>query len=380
VNPKIPVDKWNIQFPRQNVPWPTPGLRRISINSFGVGGTNAHTILDDAFMYLSTRGLQAPHNTTSERSTAEDTKPNEEPLVQHESTTKSQCVENGTAKSKDNGTKDGFSTTAQSSIPLLFPITSFDEGGVRRNAARLATYLKTISTPDGHFESQYLHDLAYTLTSRRSVFPWRSYTISNSVLGLLQNLSNDHGVPKAVRAKTTPKIGFVFTGQGAQWYAMGRELMVYPVFKGSIEAASAYMMTLGAEWNLTEELQKSKEDTRVNQPFLAHPSCVALQVALVELLASWRILPERVVGHSSGEIAAAFAAAKLGREAAWKAGYFRGYVSAKSIGKGGAMIAVGLSVEDTEVYMKTIHAELPGEVSQTYNLTRSQRDHITNLV
>ena len=325
--------------------------------------------LDDAFTYLSTRGLQAPHNTRKETLTAEAIERNEELPVQPESAGKSECGENGTVGNgtqesirKANGAEKGFSPMVETSVPLLFPITSFDEGGVKRNAATLATYLKTLQKPEGQAESQYLHDLAYTLANRRSMFPWRSYTISNSFSGLLHNLFN-HGVPKAVRAKMTPKIGFVFTGQGAQWYAMGRELMVYPVFKRSIEAAAVYMKTLGAEWNLIEELQRAKEDTRVNQPFLAHPSCVALQVALVELLASWQILPERVVGHSSGEIAAAFAAAKLGREAAWKAGYFRGYVSAKDIGKRGAMIAVGLSVEDTETYIKTIDDELPGEVS-----------------
>lgn len=195
------------------------------------------------------------------------------------------------------------------------------------------------------------------------MFPWRSYTLAKSFAELIENLSNDHGVPKSVRVKTSPKIGFVFTGQGAQWYAMGRELMVYPVFRRSIEAATAYLKNLGAEWDLNEELQKAKEITKVNEPFLAHPSCVALQVALVELLASWKILPERVVGHSSGEIAAAFASSKLSREAAWKAGYFRGYVSAKDIGKNGAMMAIGLSVADVESYMNPIHDKIPGEVS-----------------
>jgi acyl transferase domain-containing protein len=282
-------------------------------------------------------------------------------------------AENGTSQngSQDNignvnGGKNGHTPTVESSVPFLFQIASFDEGGVKRNATTLAAYLKTISKPEGHLESQYLQDLAYTLSNRRSVFPWRSYALATRFVDLLQNLSNDHSIPKAVRAKTSPKIGFIFTGQGAQWYAMGRELMVYPVFRRSIEAAAAYMKSLGAEWDLVEELQETKESTNVNQPFLAHPSCVALQVALVELLASWGILPERVVGHSSGEIAAAFAASKLSREAAWKAGYFRGYVSAKDIGKKGAMIAVGLSTSDAVDYMKTIHDEIPGEVSQIY--------------
>ena len=365
--------KWNLQFPLQNVPWPTEGLRRISINSFGVGGTNAHTILDDAYSYLTSRGLQAPHNTITITPTAEHIRQIEDRLKQSESPQENKCAENAIPENRSyeklsngDGVQNGHASTSVSHIPLLFPITSFDEDGVKRNASTLSSYLKSIPKPEGSLEPEYLQYLAYTLSNKRSVFPWRSYALAKSFPELIENLSNDHGVPKAVRVKTVPKIGFVFTGQGAQWYAMGRELMVYPIFRQSIEAATTYMKILGAEWDLHDELQKSKESTRVNQPLLAHPSCVALQVALVELLASWGILPERVVGHSSGEIAAAFAASKLSREAAWKAGYFRGYVSGKDIGKKGAMMAVGLSAADIEPYLKAVNDEIPGEVSQVF--------------
>ena len=326
--------------------------------------------MDDAFSYLTSRGLQAPHNTRTTTPTADDIRIMEDHLAQCESLEKNGEVENGATASDNhenlsngNGIRE-LHSPSKLQTPLLFPITSFDDGGVGRNALMLAKYLKSIVKPVGTRESQYLQDLAYTLSNRRSTFLWRSYALASNFLDLIQNLSNDHGVPKAVRVKTPPKVGFVFTGQGAQWYAMGRELMVYPVFRESIEAATAYMKSLGAEWDLCEELQKTKDTTRVNQPFLAHPSCVVLQVALVELLASWKILPERVVGHSSGEIAAAFASSKLSREAAWKAGYFRGYVSAKDIGKKGAMIAVGLSAVDLEPYMKSVDDEIPGEVGE----------------
>ncbi|KAH8815396.1 iterative type I polyketide synthase [Xylogone sp. PMI_703] len=369
-NPKIPVEKWNIRFPLKNVPWPTEGIRRISINSFGVGGTNAHTILDDAYSYLASRGIQALHKTVPKQPSAEEINELEDRLKRSENPQENGNHQNGTAEESlsngsngvQNGIQDGHAEIPKSETPLLFSITSFDEDGVQRNASTLAAYLETVPKPEDSQEKPYLEDVAYTLSNKRSVFPWRSYTLARSFSELIKNLSSDNGIPKAVRVKTAPKIGFVFTGQGAQWYAMGRELMVYPVFRQSIEAATTYMKSLGADWDLLEELQKSKETTRVNQPFLAHPSCVALQVALVELLASWEILPERVVGHSSGEIAAAFAASKLSREAAWRAGYFRGYVSGKDIGKKGAMIAVGLSAADLEPYLKKINDGIPGEL------------------
>lgn len=51
-NPRFQLDKWNIHIPTELTPWPTTGLRRASVNSFGYGGTNSHVILDDAFHYL----------------------------------------------------------------------------------------------------------------------------------------------------------------------------------------------------------------------------------------------------------------------------------------------------------------------------------------
>lgn len=111
-----------------------------------------------------------------------------------------------------------------------------------------------------------------------------------------------------------------------------------------------------------DELLRGEADSKINHPSLAHPACAALQIALVELLASWHILPSRVVGHSSGEIAAAYCAGKLGREAAWKVAYFRGVVSAKRLGGRGAMIAVALSEDALAPYMARIHVVTSGEM------------------
>lgn len=94
---------------------------------------------------------------------------------------------------------------------------------------------------------------------------------------------------------------------------------------------------------MVDELFAEAKSTRINLPEISHPVCTALQVALVDLLASWGIFPKYVTGHSSGEIAAAYCAGKLSREAAWKVSYFRGYVSSKQSAANGAMMAVGLN-------------------------------------
>lgn len=63
-------------------------------------------------------------------------------------------------------------------------------------------------------------------------------------------LRSGSGISKPVRVRKPLALGFVFTGQGAQWHAMGRELLVYPVFRESIEAADEYMKILGSPWSL----------------------------------------------------------------------------------------------------------------------------------
>lgn len=109
----------------------------------------------------------------------------------------------------------------------------------------------------------------------------------------------------------------------------------------------------------------------MTRPDIAHPSCVALQVALVDLIVSWGILPARVIGHSSGEIPAAYASGKLSREAAWTAGYYRGYVSNK-IQRVGAMIAIGLGPDELFPYIEKLRTEHSGELKiACYNSPRN---------
>ena len=87
-----------------------------------------------------------------------------------------------------------------------------------------------------------------------------------------------------------------------------------------------------------------------------------MQVALVDLLATWNVMPARVVGHSSGEIAAAYAAGAISRESAWKVAYYRGIVSAARTESKGAMMAVGLSEEMLLPYMEKVNSSLNGEL------------------
>ncbi|OJJ48577.1 hypothetical protein ASPZODRAFT_130649, partial [Penicilliopsis zonata CBS 506.65] len=139
---------------------------------------------------------------------------------------------------------------------------------------------------------------------------------------------------------------------------MGRELIdIYPVFDHSICRAARHLQKLGAAWDLKDELSKTAEESRVSRAFLSQPLCTAIQIALVDLLASWDILPASVTGHSSGEIAAAYAAGALSMEDAMAVAFHRGVVSDLIMNNPsvrGGMMAVGLSKEAALPYLASV--------------------------
>jgi acyl transferase domain-containing protein len=124
-----------------------------------------------------------------------------------------------------------------------------------------------------------------------------------------------------------PSLVMIFTGQGAQWPRMGRELRSNPVFSSTIKSLDNYLHNLGAAWSLEEELFKPARTSRVNEAEFSQPLCTALQLALVDTFASIGIKPAAVIGHSSGEIAAAYAAGALTIEEAMNVAFHHGAVS-----------------------------------------------------
>lgn len=244
-NPKIPIDKWRIKLPLQPTPWPAPGIRQLSINSFGFSGTNGHVVLVDALHYLEQNKLSGFHKTLPYPDIAPNGHTNGESVS--ESVTNGNHT-NGHAQINGHSHTNGNSTVARP--PLIFAFSSFDEQGVQRNANTLGKYLKDMLSDPSSNAKNYLNDLAYTLATKRTNFQWRSYYLSNSLDDLTQKLATDSSLLKPVRTRGVPNIGFVFTGQGAQWYAMGRELLVFSAFKDSLESASRYMQELGSPWSL----------------------------------------------------------------------------------------------------------------------------------
>ena len=189
-------------------PWPHDGTRRISVSNFGFGGTNAHIILEEA-----------PRSSPTIRQS--------EPITQ-------------------NGTNGVELQSKKANANQIFVLTANDKDSVTSYAAKLGAYLKQSNL---EVEADFLHRLAYTLGQHRSILPWKLAMTSQSSKDLIEQLKRADITP--LRSKVEPRIGFIFTGQGAQWHAMGRELMdEYLIFRSAIDDADSCLLKLGASWSL----------------------------------------------------------------------------------------------------------------------------------
>lgn len=341
INPRIPIDRWGLKLPLAPTPFQAgpEGVRRASINSFGFGGTNAHVVLDDARSYLENLGL-------GESSHLHATKSSTPALASPSKNERSQAVA---------GHK-------------IFLFSANEQEGISRVLASFAEHLqkKQQTGEDGSstLDDTYLSSLATTLSERRSRLAWRLAVTADSATSLLTALTDPTTSTSAIRfgKATTPAAAFIFTGQGAQWFAMGRELLAYDVFRASVAEADRFIgSTLGSGFSVLEDLtQRDADTTKIDQPLYSQTLCTVLQVALVDLLASWNLAPKRVIGHSSGEIGAAYAAGALDRESAWKVAYYRGVVSAKPAADNvrGAMMAIGCTADEVAPLIAQVNEKL----------------------
>lgn len=284
-NPKIPFKEAKLTVPVEPTPWPAERLERVSVNSFGVGGANAHVILDSAASFnASTISQDAP-------------------------------------------------TTPQL---LLYSA----------NSAKSLTKMIAIYKDWVEKHPEKVGDLAYTLALRREHLPHRTFTIVNN--GIVENAS------PPTKSSQKLNVVMVFTGQGAQWPLMGKELLQSnETFRSSIRSLDQHLKTALGDappYSIEEELLKPARKSRLNAAELSQPLCTAVQIALVDTLRVYGVTPSAVVGHSSGEIAGAYASGALTAEEAIIAAHHRGAVTSKQK-RPGSMAAIGMSWEDTEKHL-----------------------------
>ncbi|RYO74620.1 hypothetical protein DL764_010773 [Monosporascus ibericus] len=284
-NPNIPFESAKLIVPLEPTPWPHSRLERVSVNSFGIGGANAHVILESATSFSASAVLQEP--------------PTAPQLLLYSA----------------NATKS------------LTRMTQIYEQWVGKNPEKVC-------------------DLAYTLAMRREHRPYRTFAIVNN--GTIGSTS------PPVKDSQKLNIIMVFTGQGAQWPLMGRELLQSnATFRASIRDLDQHLrgMTNNTPaYSIEEELVKPAKKSRMNTATLSQPLCTAIQIALVDALRSISVSPDAVVGHSSGEIGAAYASGALTAREAIIAAHHRGAVTTKQK-RAGSMAAIGMSWQETEEHL-----------------------------
>ncbi|KAI1386965.1 uncharacterized protein F4822DRAFT_438048 [Hypoxylon trugodes] len=351
-NPKINAKANHLEVATTCVLWPSKGLRRISVNSFGFGGSNGHIILDDAYHTLQALGQRGNHRTFVQESLVI-----EEPIKVNGHKVNGHSNGNGTNGTSVNGatpngkpTVNGHAHVETPESPSKYELlvwSSKDEGTLKRVYEQYTRYFE-----ENVFGSRdRLSRLGYTLAARRSLMAWRTFAIvdAEETDSKASFLSSPY-----VRSSQDTGLAFVFTGQGAQYVKMGLDLLHYPVFRSTMLKASEIFYDLGATWSLFDELYDGK---RINDPDLSQPLCTALQVSLVELLRSFGIIPAAVIGHSSGEIAAAYTVGALSLEAACKVAYHRGRLARRlvlSTPIRGAMMSVNLSEDKANSYLEKV--------------------------
>jgi acyl transferase domain-containing protein/non-ribosomal peptide synthetase component F/SAM-dependent methyltransferase/NAD(P)-dependent dehydrogenase (short-subunit alcohol dehydrogenase family)/acyl carrier protein len=309
LNPAISPFYTHLELPTKAVPWPsvTRGPRRASVNSFGFGGTNAHAILESY-----------------------------EPAPGH--------------RQESGVTAFGpFLLSAQTETSLA--------GSVKQ----LMEHLEV--TPEVN-----LADLGALLQTRRSDFPIKTFFTAadraDLIRSMLQHLADVEDGRKPIGL--SPKLASqppempgtlgIFTGQGAQWPAMGAGLFrSSPVFRQAIEECERALASCPdpPSWSLQHELLAPAAQSRVSMAALSQPLCTAVQIGLVDLLRACGIRLDAVVGHSSGEIAAVYAAGIISAADAIRIAYYRGFyagLARGAQGQKGAMLAVAIPYDASVVF------------------------------
>ncbi|KAF5970834.1 fumonisin cluster-polyketide synthase [Fusarium bulbicola] len=348
-NPKIPFSEMNMAVPVDAIPWPQDRPVRVSVNSFGIGGANAHCVLETLEEYLggSLPNLRQVSPTQNGNGSVD--------------ADSSSAVTSITAMKMDvrRKTRQSAVETARQVSTLRF-IT--DNAKIRPtktlyvlSAANSTSLRQSVMDYQEYLGSHKADpvDVSYTLCNRREHLSHRTYGVVTTESTNDTYIVPDFSPLSKTNNNTLPEINMIFTGQGAQWAGMGKELMdEYETFYNTI--AYLGLVLSGLEhpptWDLIQELSRPGESSNVGRAEFSQPLVCAVQVALVDLLRSWGVTPAAVVGHSSGEMAAAYAAGAISSEEAITIAYYRGYVNQQYTRDGG-MAAIGMGAQEVTPYL-----------------------------
>ncbi len=299
-NPHIDFEKLKLRVPTETEAFPEGKGERIGgVNSFGFGGANAHVV------------LAAPPSHWRKST----------PIVPGDR-------------------------------PWPIMLSARSEKSLRLSTANLSNWIKQHANANGN--SPVLPDLTYTLGARRNHHPHRFTVVASHWAELTEALdafANSDETAKgrasfAARREQPPRIGFVMSGQGPQWWGMGRELMEHePVFREAIERCDAALRPW-TRFSLLEELGRTEETSQIHRTEIGQPAIFAMQIALSALWKSWGVEATAIVGHSVGEIAAACIAGIFSLEECARIIGLRARFMEQCARGEGTMLAVGLPEDE----------------------------------
>ncbi|KAI1298538.1 polyketide synthase-like protein [Xylaria venustula] len=296
LNPKLALESSNVKVVTKEEKWPRH-MRRASINSFGYGGANAHVIVESVGSY---RGVDLKSPSTR--------------LEVHND-------------------------------PFVLPVTAKSKRSLEKRLAQITSLAETA-------DPAHLRALALTLGTRKSQLTEKAALLALPAGSPKLKKTHVHRL-LPVLGESQPgaalPLAFVFTGQGSQYPGMARELLMRDrVFSTTISELDGVLQTLPAEhspsWTLRQAILDSDDASRISEPTSSQAVCTAIQIGIVKVLRDWSVHASVVVGHSSGEIAAAYTAGILDQSESILIAYLRGLAVTKLADRG-AMLAAGVSFD-----------------------------------
>lgn len=291
-NPDIPFEALGLRLPKK-LEQLAPDVDSVlaCINSFGYGGTNAYVVLENA-----------PRSNPSHTVARDDEKYH------------------------------------------VLPLSARSEEALKDLARSWSDFLSRDS-------AESLEDLCFSAACRRNHHSFRIAITGKSKdemrdqleLFIAQGVGEWMASGQALNKEQSKPV-FVFTGMGPQWWAMGRELYhEEPIFREEMDKCDAVFKKI-AGWSILEEMLADESVSRMSDTTIAQTSNFLIQAALVALWRSLGVEPAAIVGHSVGEVTAAYVAGVLTLEDAIKVSYHRSQIQKKASGMG-KMLAVGLGAE-----------------------------------
>ncbi|AGP58966.1 hypothetical protein M271_37855 [Streptomyces rapamycinicus NRRL 5491] len=310
-NSRIRFDEWHLDVVSATRPWPYRDGRALAgVSSFGMGGTNCHLV------------VSATEPPPEDRAAATDP---------------------GAGAGTGTGTGDG-ARVAGGAVP--WPLSGRTRDALRAQAARLASQLA---------ENERLHpvDVGFSLATTRTAFDHRAVVLAPdrpAALGALTALADGESAPGVVRgvADIEGRRVFVFPGQGSQWAGMGVRLMAEsPVFAERL-AECAAALAPHVDWSLPEVLRQAEGAPSLKRVDVVQPASWAVMVSLAAVWRAHGVVPDAVLGHSQGEIAAACVSGALSLEDAARVVALRSQAIARRLSGAGGMLSVALPRAEAE--------------------------------